>query len=36
MNAKGQKSLERYDFITACQKEDLEKFVRFIYNGPLI
>ncbi|WP_289760405.1 glycosyltransferase family 1 protein [Duncaniella muris] len=30
------KSLERYEFITACQKEDLEKFVRFIYNGPLI
>lgn len=29
------KSVERYKYITARQKEDLERFVRFIYNDPL-
>lgn len=28
------KSVERYKYITACQKEDLDRFVRFIYNDP--
>lgn len=29
------KSVERYKYITARQKVDLERFVRFIYNDPL-